>query len=1713
MSRNVPVLAESILGQALQFDREDRDKLWASISDFPSRELTVSLWVKDQKLDGRGYLFAYKSEDARENYFSFGGLSDMAVHVGGRYYGKIDVSLDDGAWHHVAISWSRRNGSLKVYIDGVLLHERLDVHRARDIPQEGTLTIGVNPGKWSTDWAGALTGLIDDIRIYRRALHPDEISVLASANVDMANGTSLAIPSTPVVHAVSPSEAYVSWERVDGAVGYRLYRNGTMILTTGDTHFIDRELVPGTAVGYAVEAFDISGNFSARSEPASVAMPVSGSVLDLLPPGHWYEVVDSSIEKQLGKTPNVMSPWSGGAYDTKRGRLVIFGGGHGNYSGNELYAFDINDLKWYQLTRPTARELLSRTEPIYLDGRPSSVHTYDGLEYLPNVDRFFSSGGAIYGSGGCSGKTWLYDFDAQPPEDGWQLVEDSRAGCAMISAYDSLTGRVWYSAGQTLFEFNPLDLESPWTAHPGVFVDSFQFYMTAAIDPQSRILAALGGTGYGATPRVQVVYLDQMPIPRAVTLETTGATEIEDSDAAGFDFDPVSGRFIAWNGGASVYALDVEARKWTRLDPEYSNPIIPSAPAEKGTYGRFRYIPDKNIFILTNKVTENTFFYKLSEGNGIALPYPQLDFDAEPLAVPAGGNVLLVWESNDADSCLADGGWSGEKSLSGRETIGPILENTYFRLTCKSSAGDAVRQLVIKVVQENGDYGDSVDENENTPVEDDGNQNEAEEGAGDDSMGDSHQQGSETADSVNGDAMSPQERENHDTESLSDVQENGDMHINLVPADNGRRDETGGIGAWSGFADMIVIMLMTVMIMLRRRHRTGCLPARRPAQIICGVLLAGIFLPDAVAENNIKKVAQIGFVNVSSQVQREVPVTFGQVFSRGDVPQGYEIIIKVNDLVLPTQVDLKARHADSSVRHAVITTKLPVIPANDELTADIVARPAATATPPNDTGEVLQELLDSGFDARIHIDLNGPDGTEERVSSARQALLTGEVSVWLSGDLATEFIVKAPFLDENGLSHPHLTGRFAIRVYPGTPLVRVDAIVENNWTYVPGPRNFTYDARILIGNETLFEVQNLTHYHHARWHKVVWKGNEQTVYPRHDTRYLQRTRAIPHYDPNLKASESALSKVIQRRYEPMSNVWINDYMPEAGADRGIGPLPWWQALHVVSDADPRAYLAVLDGGDAGGSYSAHLRDINTDLPVSLDDYPRVTGDRYQYPKDQIIALCQDDCDTPLTRDTAHQPSIAFYPYLLTGDHYYLEELIFWANGNLISSSLAHREYEKGLFWTQQVRGQAWTLRTLAQAAYILPDDHPFKDYFLEKLGNNANFYKRAYLDGNYVNDKGEKIDFSNPLHVLVPRYLDTHGRPWMDDFFTFAVAYTVDLGFEDWRPLLEWKAKYPLARMASSDDEYCWIFGATYFARFGTGNGFTDNAQWIQSFQEYYDENWGSKTNSQGKAVRDMACAGEEMADYLGERYGRKFKIGEMEGYSASPMGYPANLQPALAYLVDFGLPASDTAWDRLYNRSVFPDYSFYPQFAITPRALNPDYAMPVIELFSASTDEVDIGGNIKLIWSVSGADECVATGEWSGVLPFSGSLDIEGITSDSLFNLVCQNENGKTSRSVLVSVIKREDTEEQGSQETEMLNSHVMSPDGDSGSDGNHAEQDSQASPAVDPDQAGNDPQVQDSLPESGGGGGGLGVVLAALLLIFIASIYRDRASVRGMS
>ena len=105
--------------------------------------------------------------------------------------------------------------------------------------------------------------------------------------------------------------------------------------------------------------------------------------------------------------------------------------------------------------------------------------------------------------------------------------------------------------------------------------------------------------------------VEEYPEPDLV-LNATGGTVVPDGNAPGFDYDPTVDRFVGWVSGQTVYSLAMETRTWEVHNP--TNAVDPGQPNDRGTFGRFRYMPARNAFILVNRVDENVFFYKLSPG-------------------------------------------------------------------------------------------------------------------------------------------------------------------------------------------------------------------------------------------------------------------------------------------------------------------------------------------------------------------------------------------------------------------------------------------------------------------------------------------------------------------------------------------------------------------------------------------------------------------------------------------------------------------------------------------------------------------------------------------------------------------------------------------------------------------------------------------------------------------------------------------------------------------------------------------------------------------------------------------------------------------------------------------------------------------------------------------------------------------------------------------
>jgi hypothetical protein len=690
-------------------------------------------------------------------------------------------------------------------------------------------------------------------------------------------------------------------------------------------------------------------------------------------------------------------------------------------------------------------------------------------------------------------------------------------------------------------------------------------------------------------------------------------------------------------------------------------------------------------------------------------------------------------------------------------------------------------------------------------------------------------------------------------------------------------------------------------------------PADTPTLTAATVTTASATAAAATTAVSATPITDVRFQNTDgSNVQNSTPFTFGQPFAVGQVSPTDVITGRLDDgTIVPLQIDVKATHPDGSVRHAIISGILPTVAANTTRTMSLLKGGSAPATA---TG-TISNLLKAGFSASFHAKISGVD----YYASADDLLKVAASTSWLKGGVANEWQVAAPLHTADGTQHPHLAARFAVRWYESVKKARVDVTVENDWAYEPNPSKFTYDASILVGGQTVYSRTDFTHLHHSRWRKVYWfNGTEPTVTVKHNVAYLIGTRALPNFDQSLTIPSDAIAGFLSRwqsaNTDPMGNGLTTGYMPMTGGRDDIGLLPNWAASYLLSQ-DATLKNITLKNADLAGSFSSHYRDKKTGRPVSLMDYPYMTinghsGDTWNPATNKLEAFpdcAQGMCDSPYYHDASHQPALAYLPYLVSGDYYYLEELQFWAMWDAFESNPAYRGNGQGLLQSEQTRGQAWSLRTLAEAAYITPDKDTLKTAFNNIVNSNLDWYNSNYSNNPNVNK------FGVITNGYTMAYDNGHAlAPWQDDFFTSAVGHTADLGFTKANALLNFKVQFPIGRMTAPG--VCWIDAAMYQMDVQDGNGVFYN-----TFAQAYTATHTAEINA-------LSCNSPAMAKYW------NLQVNEMNNLGPYTAGYPANMQPALAYAADAGGTSGKAAWALFMSRVNKPDYRYGPQFAIVPR-------------------------------------------------------------------------------------------------------------------------------------------------------------------------------------
>ena len=305
--------------------------------------------------------------------------------------------------------------------------------------------------------------------------------------------------------------------------------------------------------------------------------------------GNWLEIQNTRIRTVLpagptGNPVNIIEAWSGGCIDTFRQRYIIWGGGHNDYNGNEVYAIDFSNSSVSRITQNTFTNPVSR-------------HTYGAMSYVAHADKVYSSGGATSPNGSVDRTTWLLNLATDPPT--WTNDADTtpmQVTFGSISKYDSITQLVYVYDRDFLYTYNLTT--GNYTLRgtgPSLSLDA-----SDCIDTLRRRFVLIDGGS------VSYINLDSPYSTGTISALNGNATTSLRSP--GIDYDPIHDRLVLWAGGNTVYSLPAAGGSW-RQDALNIGPA--ASQTSTGTYGRWGYIPAYNVFALVNSIDQNAFVFRM----------------------------------------------------------------------------------------------------------------------------------------------------------------------------------------------------------------------------------------------------------------------------------------------------------------------------------------------------------------------------------------------------------------------------------------------------------------------------------------------------------------------------------------------------------------------------------------------------------------------------------------------------------------------------------------------------------------------------------------------------------------------------------------------------------------------------------------------------------------------------------------------------------------------------------------------------------------------------------------------------------------------------------------------------------------------------------------------------------------------------------------------
>jgi hypothetical protein len=534
--------------------------------------------------------------------------------------------------------------------------------------------------------------------------------------------------------------------------------------------------------------------------------------------------------------------------------------------------------------------------------------------------------------------------------------------------------------------------------------------------------------------------------------------------------------------------------------------------------------------------------------------------------------------------------------------------------------------------------------------------------------------------------------------------------------------------------------------------------------------------------------------------------TFGQVLPRGAAKGA----LRLGDL--QTQTDVKTRWPDGSVRFAIVTAQVARGGLYPLKAADAKAGAFEPTMP---SASVRFKIGDRTYTAYL------PSKPSD--------------DLWLAGPLVLEWRAVVSPVGDDEKAHPLLRVVFDTRCYSDRKF-RLDVTVENVLDQ-KGAKAVAYEVEVTVGGKSAFRRDKVTHHYLTRWRKMFAPGlTESAVIP--DLKPAYEAGAVPRY---LALVSTDVSAIDAKNFEILGKGTMEAYMPAHGGRPELAPYPDWTARYLVHK-NPKQLRFVLAHGDLAGSWPVHLREpergrfkgLGKGRLVSIDQRPNFWLDK----RADSNGLPAGDLGAtgPLTPDNAHVPSLAYVPYLLTGDRYYADEMAFWANYALLSTFqdayYNARGGKEGLLKSNEPRGIAWALRNLVDAAAYLPSGDPVRPFLAAKVANNLKWADKhaaehktplgTYFEGQGPEQVGTKV-------WAVP-------RPWQNNYVAWSLDHALAQGFSGGEELRDRLARFQYRLFTSKD--FPREYACPYTLVVGTQEG-EGKVRYFDTLRQVFDATYG----------------------------------------------------------------------------------------------------------------------------------------------------------------------------------------------------------------------------------------------------------------------------------